>query len=272
MNDSSDEMQKTAAANALVELMNVVEALLAPDGCPWDRKQTPQSLCDYLTEESFELIDAIRENDDFGVLEEIGDVTFLLAFVGILYQRAGKFTLGQSLEAAAAKMVRRHPHVFGEAKFKNIEELWANWEKTKKQEKSEDERPAGTFAGLPRSLPPLLMAYRIHSKAARVGFTWRDDAEFAAHLANERREWEEALASGDPVRMEEEYGDYLFTLVEQGRRLGLKANPALDAANRKFLRRFALMEDMAGQEGRELRDLDFDQMNALWDRAKKIPA
>jgi len=254
---------------AFTALSDVITALLSPTGCPWDRKQTPESLCDYVVEEAFELVEAIRSGDVAGAREEIGDVMFLLLFVAELYERAGAFSLKDSLEESAAKMIRRHPHVFANGTISCQDDLLRTWERIKRAEKSDEEgRPAGVFDSLPRGLPPLLKAYRIHSKTARAGFTWASDEAARAQFAAEMRELDEAVASDDAERIEAEYGDALFTFVELGRRLGVKANAALDKTNARFLTRFARMESLARERGKDVAELDMAALDALWDEAK----
>lgn len=250
--------------HSLQRLQHVLDALLGPSGCPWDQEQTPNSLADYLVEETHELVEAIRSNSPEDIREELGDVWFLLLFVGRLMERAGAFTINDVLEQAAAKMIRRHPHVFANAKFADLDALWANWEKEKKKEKS----GRGPFEGIPSSLPPLLKAYRLHSKAARLGFTWQDEHGVREQLDREWQEWRQAEAAGDKDAACAEYGDYLFTLVEYGRRKGFKANEALDHANRKFLGRFERLEQLAKTKGIVLEHLDLDGWNALWNEVK----
>lgn len=257
-----------AHSSAMEELLEVIEALLGPDGCPWDKEQTPQSMCDYLAEESFELIEAIRNNDAHEAQEELGDVLFILLFVGVLYEKDGKFSLGDALKSSAAKMIRRHPHVFSDKRFDNHQALLDNWEATKKVENQETGRK-GVFDSLPKGLPPLLKSYRINSKAARNGFTWDSTDDVQAKLTEEWNEWQEALQQKDTDASEKEFGDYLFTLVELGRRHGIKANSALDFANQKFLHRFALMEAHAQEQGLELDAMNLEQMNDLWDQVKR---
>lgn len=253
-------------ADALARLQGVIDTLLGPEGCPWDRTQTPQTLCDYIIEEAFELVDSIRADDPPGMAEELGDVMFLLLFVATLSGKTGAFTLADALESETAKMIRRHPHVFADAKVETRDQLLANWERIKRAEKPEGQ---GLFASLPKGLPPLLKAYRIHAKAARAGFTWPDDAAMRASLEAERREFEAAAASGDAAAMAEEFGDYLFSLAEYGRRLGLKANSCLDVANNKFLSRYRAMEALAKKRGLDLGTLDMDAKNALWEDVKR---
>ena len=258
---------RDAHAKALRDLNEVIDALTAPDGCPWDQEQTPLSMCDYLAEETFELIEAIRSGDTRETMEELGDTLFILLFIAARFEEAGEFTLADALNCSRAKMIRRHPHVFDKAHFDDMEELYENWERTKREEKEETGRKR-VYDSLPSGLPPLLKAYRIHSKAARNKFTWATDAAAESQLREEWEEWQEALASGDPKASEREFGDYLFTLVELGRRKGIKANSALDLANQKFLCRFEKMEELAEMRGLDLADLGPEEMNRLWDDVK----
>ncbi|MHC1791594.1 nucleoside triphosphate pyrophosphohydrolase [Solidesulfovibrio sp.] len=259
----TDSGRQTAAA--LAGLQDVLNALLGPEGCPWDKTQTPETLCDYVIEEAFELVDCIRSGDIPGTAEELGDVLFLLLFVATLAKNRGDFTLAEAFDTAAAKMIRRHPHVFADCTIKDREELLRNWERIKRSEKAEK---TGLYASLPKGLPPLLKAYRVHSKAARAGFTWDGDAAMAEHLAVERAEFEAAVAAGDAAAMAEEFGDYLFSLTEYGRRLGLKANACLDGAVNKFLTRYKAMEKLAAARGLDLDALDMAAKNALWEEIK----
>lgn len=254
---------------SLARMQEVIDALLAPGGCPWDQKQTPATLCDYVIEEAHELVAAIRAGDTAETAEELGDVLFLLLFIATLHAKASDFTLAEAVETNAAKMIRRHPHVFGDTVVKDQEELLRNWERIKRAEKKdEDGTPAGAFDSLPKGLPALLKAYRLHAKSARLGFTWASDEDARAQYDAEWREWQQASDSGDQARMEEEFGDALFTLVELGRRKGIKANAALDAANAKFLARYERMEALARARGLDLPELPLDEKNRLWDEAK----
>lgn len=263
----------------LQELIGVIRSLTGENGCPWDKEQTPWTMTDYILEEAFELVEAIRhDHPDHStdetraeVMEELGDVVFLLLFVAECYAREGHFSFADSLKYNASKMVRRHPHVFGDLKLADEEELLANWERIKRSEKNgaKEDAPKRVFASLPKGLPPMLKAYRLNSKAARVGFTWETDADQQSQLESEWQEWLEAKESGDSARMQEEFGDYLFSLIEYGRRHGLKANMALDDANVKFLNRFNAIEEAARKQGRDIADLTLREMNALWDEIKK---
>lgn len=253
--------------NNFERIIEVIDTLTGPNGCPWDKEQTPQTMCDYLIEECFELVEAIRQDDKAEIAEELGDVLFLLLFIGRCHDRQIPDFLQTALAGNVAKMIRRHPHVYGD-KAADVAEVISNWEKIKKAEKAEKDKAPGVFASLPASLPPLLRAYRINSKAARMGFTWPTDADQEAKLAEEWSELQTALAGDDPAAREEEFGDYLFSLVEYGRRRGIKANSALSVANAKFLRRFTAMEKLAEERGLELDKLSLTQMDKLWDEIK----
>lgn len=258
--------------------------MIGPDGCPWDRRQTPASLCDYIVEEAFELVGAIREAQEPGedpaaplregpavddILEEIGDVLFLLMFAAELVERRTGRGLAEAVSLAAAKMIRRHPHVFGELRVDNQEQLLRNWERIKREEKEEAGRAKGLYDSLPDGLPPLLKAHRIHSKAARIGFTWDSDEQAWSQFKAELEEWRQARASGDAGASSREFGDVIFTLVELGRREGVKANASLDGANRRFLKRFEAMERLAQDQDQDLPALSLAEKNALWDRVKE---
>lgn len=255
--------------NALDRLREVVTRLTAPDGCEWDRAQTPETLTEYVIEESHELVNAIRTGTAADVREELGDVAFLLLFIAHLYERRGEFSLDDALEENRAKMIRRHPHVFGNTVFASLDEQLRGWERIKREEhKDADGRPAGLFDSLPPGLPALAKAYRIHSKAARVGFTWEEDVEVEQQVEAEWLEWLDVSAGDDAEAQKHELGDLLFSIAELGRRKGIKANEALDLATGRFLRRFARMEALARERGREFPDLTLDEKDELWNIAK----
>jgi ATP diphosphatase len=256
-------------------VLEVLQTLLGPNGCPWDREQTPESLCDYLIEEVFELIEAVRTGHQQQVRDELGDAFFLLFFLALLLARRYGFSLNEVWQHSAAKMISRHPHVFGEASFSNRDELLQSWEAVKRKERQGPDgqgKGPDPMASIPASLPPLLRAYRIHSKAAKLGFSWSCDADQDRALKAEWREWEEAKAAGGFHDKEEELGDLLFSLVEQGRRQGVKANAALHEANRKFLSRFQGMLELARERGLDWEALDSAAKNELWEEIKRSGA
>jgi MazG family protein len=260
------------SASVVTRLQEIVAALCAPEtGCKWDRAQTPESLCEYVLEESYELVEAIRARSVADSREELGDVFFLLFFLSHLFSRPeyGGFTMENTLSDVAAKMVRRHPHVFEGRVFANLDEQLREWEAIKQQEKSSGKgQSKGIYSSLPPGLPTLQKAYRIHSKAARAGFTWDSDEDAEQQLEAEWLEFLDALAFGDEKTREHEFGDYLFTLVEFGRRKGIKANAALARANSRFLLRFAHMEQRAAEKGENFSGLSMEEKNILWENAK----
>jgi len=258
-----------SGTGSLQKLQDVIARLIAPDGCPWDREQTPLTLCEYVLEEAHELVEAIRHGKEADVAEELGDVMFLLVFISTLYAARGSFTLDQAVAANAAKMIRRHPHVFEGTVFETREEQLSDWERIKREEKADAEgRPAGVYDSLPKSLPPLLKAYRIHSKAARAGFTWDSDQDVEQQVEAEWLELVDAIQSEDKQAQEHELGDLIFTLVELGRRKGIKASAAVDGSAHRFLARFASMEQAAREKGGDFSSLDMEEKNLLWDNAK----
>jgi ATP diphosphatase len=251
------------------ELTTVIDTLIGPEGCPWDKGQTPESLSEYIIEESHELVSAIRFGNAADVCEELGDVFFLLLFVARLFEKQNKFCLADVLNMCREKMIRRHPHVFADKNFSDMTEQLKAWEQIKRAEHTDAQgRPQGVFTSLPDSLPPLTKAYRIHSKAARAGFTWEEDDAVAQQVEEEWLEWLDASVQGDVEAGKREFGDLLFSLVELGRRRGIKASEALDLTTRKFLRRFARMEELARQNGQDFVSLSLAEKDALWDKAK----
>jgi ATP diphosphatase len=255
-------------AAALEKINSMLDRLLGPEGCPWDKEQTVESLCSYALEEMHELVDAARNGTLAEQREELGDVLFILLFMAWLREREGAFTLADVLDENRAKMTGRHPHVFGDARISGKEELFAAWEEIKKAEKAKKESRPGVFGSLPVALPALIKAYRIHSRSSRNNFTWDTDEEAEMQVEAEWLEFMDAARSGDETAMEHELGDLVFTIVELGRRKGLKADVALDKTNTRFLKRFAGMEALAGERGLDFSALDQAAKDALWDEVK----
>ncbi len=258
------------AQQALSHIQTVIDKLLDPaGGCPWDKAQPPLSLCEYLIEECHELVDAIRSGKPGHVCDEMGDLLFLLIFTAHRYAGEGAFTLADALEAGAAKMTRRHPHVFGDASFANLTEFTKAWAEIKKAEKAAaGEQESGAFASVPTGLPPLTKAYRLHAKAAQAGFTWDDDEEVERQVEAEWLELLDARASGDPAAQEHELGDMIFSLVELGRRMEIKAAHATDMAANRFRARFRAMEKLAEERGLDFSALSLDEKDELWNAVK----
>ena len=254
----------------LLRFQDVINQLIDPEkGCPWDREQTPVSMCEYLIEECHELVDAIRSGKPGHACDEMGDLLFVLLLMARRFELAGQFSLGDALKMGADKMIRRHPHVFEEKSCESMDELMKNWAAIKKAEKeAEGEGAKGVLSSVPSGLPPLTKAYRLHAKAAGAGFTWDDDEEVERQVEAEWLELLDARASGSNKAIEHELGDMIFTLVELGRRMGVKAGNAVDFAANRFRSRFEGMEALAREQGLDFKELSLDDKDELWNEVK----
>jgi tetrapyrrole methylase family protein/MazG family protein len=264
-------------ADPFRRLVRIMERLQEPGGCPWDLEQTHESLKPYLIEEAYETLDAIDSGDDTALAEELGDVLLQVVFHSTLARRTGRFTIDDVSNAVAMKMVRRHPHVFGETEAKTAEDVLHNWEKLKTQERKEkagngSASVPGILDGVPKELPALLRAQRIQQKASRVGFDWTDVNPVLDKIAEETFELKEALAANDKAHAQAELGDLLFTLVNVARFLDLDAEEALRETCNKFQKRFSHIERSAVAEGRHVHDLSMEEMDARWNEAKSEDA
>ncbi|WLV24763.1 nucleoside triphosphate pyrophosphohydrolase [Aciduricibacillus chroicocephali] len=247
-------------------LRSVVRILRSPDGCPWDKEQTHESLRRYLIEEAYELIDAIEEEDDEGIIEEMGDVLLQIMMHAQIGEDDGYFTIDDVIRGITEKMINRHPHVFGDVHVESTEDVNANWEKIKKQEKQERD---SILDGIPRSLPALMRSTKLQKKARKAGFQWESAEEIWEKFNEEVQEFHEALESGNKREMEEEYGDILFILVNLAIFHKIEAEQSLTYANEKFISRFHHIEHSLKKSGKELEDASLEEMDALWDEAKR---
>ncbi|RLB97313.1 MAG: nucleoside triphosphate pyrophosphohydrolase [Deltaproteobacteria bacterium] len=259
-------------AARLQALLDLIKTLRGEHGCPWDRRQTPASMGRYLAEEVFELIEAIEKDDAAAVAEELGDVLFQAFFIAELYRETGRLNLEAVLAQIHAKMVRRHPHVFGDAAAETTEAVRTQWEQIKRAERGAA-APGSALDGVPAGMPALLRAWRISQRAIGVGFDW-PDLEAVIHQAeDEWREFREELARPDAEadgrrRIAMEFGDLLFTLVNVARFARIHPETALTAAIGKFEARFRHMERAAAAAGKDLVDVPREEMERLWDAAK----
>jgi len=263
----SDPAARSAARPPadLADLVALVARLRAPDGCPWDREQRLADLRAYLLEEAHELAAAIDGGAWGEIGEELGDLLFQAAFVARLGEEAGALSLAAVVAATHAKLVARHPHVFGGERLAGADEVVRAWERRKAAE-----RPEGLLAGVPASLPALLAAYRMTQKAAGVGFDWPDAAGVVAKLREELGELEAEIAAGaSPERVGEEMGDLLFAAANLARHLGHDPEAALARANAKFRRRFAAVEAALAARGIAAADAGLEVLDALWEEAKR---
>ncbi len=249
-------------------LKQIMDRLRGPDGCPWDREQTYETLSTFLLEETYETLQAMTSGRPAAHREELGDLLFQIVFQARIAKERGEFDLEEVLRDAGDKIVRRHPHVFGEGALATSEQVLAQWEQIKSEERRG--RPdASMFDGVPPHLPALLKALRISSKAARVGFDWPDLRGVMAQFDEEAGELRRALRSRRRAAIQEEIGDLLFTLANVARRAGLDPERALQEANRKFVERFRYVEKTLLSEGRKPAPEHRDRMEELWEIAKR---
>ena len=249
---------------SLTRLVEIMQRLLAPNGCPWDREQTLQSLRPYVIEEAHEVVDAIDGGSPSELREELGDLLLQVVFQAELARAQGWFGPDDVVQAICDKLVRRHPHVFGEVTVRDSNEVLANWEVIKAEEK----RGRGVLEGVPAALPALLRALRVGEKAARVGFDWPDAAGARAKLDEELGELDQALAEGDRDAAERELGDVLFALVSVARKADLDPEAALRGTLARFAQRVRRVESRVANAGQTLAAQTPEQLDRLWNEAK----
>src|SRR5712691_10176536 len=248
------------------ELVALMTTLRGPNGCPWDRKQTFESLKPFIVEEAYEVVDAIDRGERPALREELGDFLLQAVFIAEIARAEGSFDIYDVITSIHDKLVHRHPHVFGDVEAKDADQVLVNWEKLKNEERKAENK--SVLAGVPQSLPALLKASRLTEKAARVGFDWRRAEDVFAKIDEEIGELHEAIDEKDQKKIHDEIGDLLFSIANIARKLDVNAEEALQSANRKFTRRFEAMERSVRAEGRNLDQLTLEQMDALWDDAK----
>lgn len=249
---------------SLPRLVEIMQRLLAPNGCPWDREQTLATLRPYVVEEAHEVVDAIDSGSPSELREELGDLLLQIVFQAELARVQGWFGPDDVVDAICDKLIRRHPHVFGDAVVQDSKEVLANWEVIKAEEK----KGRGVLDGVPKALPALLRALRVGEKAARVGFDWPDSAGARAKVTEELRELDEALASGDRDAAARELGDVLFALVSVARKADIDPEAALRGTLDRFGKRVRVVESEVVARGQQLSEVSPDQLDLLWEAAK----
>ena len=249
-------------------LKQIMARLRGPDGCPWDREQTLGSLATFLLEETHEVLDAMGSGTPAAHREELGDLLFQIVFQARVAEEEGSFDLDGVMRDIGDKIVRRHPHVFGDASLETSEQVLKQWEQIKVEERR-SKGDGSMFSGVPAQLPALLKAMRISSKAARVGFDWPDRRSLLEKLEEEKRELLDALRGGAKAAVQEEIGDLLFTVVNVARQAGIDPELALQECNRKFLRRFGHVEEELKKRGLAPAPEHRDLMEDLWNQAKR---
>lgn len=250
------------AQGSFDSFVRIVAKLRSPEGCPWDREQTHESLKPYVVEEAYEVVEAIDQGHPATLSDELGDLLLQVVLHAQVADEAGDFDITDVIRAIASKMVRRHPHVFGDVSVSCAQEVLINWESIKKAEREESK---GMFAGIPRHMPALQAAQEVQGRAARVGFDWKEVQPVLDKVAEEIRELKAAQSAQG---VQEELGDVLFAMVNVARHLGVNAEMALRSANRKFVERFTRMEEMAQEQGLDFASLPLEQQDELWNRAK----
>ena len=253
---------------SFADLVDLVETLRGPDGCPWDRKQTVSSVKMYLLEECYEVLDAIEKEDPGEECMELGDLLFMIIFLTQLSSEKGGFSIVDVIESIVKKMKNRHPHVFGDVKVNGADEVSTNWQKIKMKEKGDIEKKVSLLKEVPRGLPALLRAHRLSDKASKVGFDWNNKSDIWKKVEEEFGELSSAVSMDKREEVEEELGDLIFSLVNLARHWGFNSEKVLSEANRKFLNRFESMEKRLGESGTGLDSATPEEMNSVWDNIK----
>jgi tetrapyrrole methylase family protein / MazG family protein len=243
-------------------LAGIIARLRGPDGCPWDKKQTHLSLREFLLQESYEVLEALDEEDAKKLCQELGDLLLQIMLHAEIAAEKGEFKLEEVLSQINAKLIRRHPHIFGDKQAKNAEDVVRNWEEIKKAERQPE---ASILESVPRQMPALAYSQEIQERAARTGFDWENIDGVIDKLSEEVREFKQARSQEEKT---EEFGDLFFTLVNVARRMGIDPEASLRQSNRKFYQRFTYMEKLCRERGLNLGQLSFDAQNALWEEAK----
>jgi XTP/dITP diphosphohydrolase len=245
-------------AEAFIRLVDIMDELR--EKCPWDRKQTIHTLRKLTIEEMYELVDAISNDDFEGIKEELGDIFLHLLFYARIAKEKGAFTLEESLNAISEKLIKRHPHIYGDTEVNSDEDVKKNWEQIKLAEGKKS-----VLSGVPLALPAMIKAYRLQEKTATVGFEWKNKDQVWDKVIEEQEELLEAVSSGDQQHIEEELGDYIFSIINYSRFVNVDPEAALERVNKKFKRRFEYIEQNASKS---LSDMTLEEMDALWNESK----
>lgn len=252
----------------LRELKQLIKNLRAPDGCPWDQQQKKEDIRKYILEEAYEVVDAIDKGSPQSLKEELGDLLFQILFITEICVESDLFSLSDVLDGIITKMIRRHPHVFGNKKVSSVQEVKENWQQIKKLERKNKNIEEDMFSGVPLSFPALKRAQKITAIASTYGFDWSKTQDVINKLREEIKELSTAVKNSKEDEIEEELGDILFTLVNVSRFLSVDAETALSKTTEKFLRRFSYLTEQLSTRGISLKDATLDQMDTLWNEAK----
>ncbi|HTB25164.1 MAG TPA: nucleoside triphosphate pyrophosphohydrolase [Puia sp.] len=255
-------MESENLSKAFLRLVEIMDELR--EKCPWDRKQTIQTLRTLSIEELYELTDAIISEDWAGIKEELGDLFLHLLFYARIAKEQNRFSLEDVLRGISEKLIARHPHIYGDVIVNSEEDVKKNWEKLKLREGKKS-----VLSGVPTSLPAIVKAIRLQEKSRQVGFEWSNTREVWEKVEEEKRELEEAVLSGNLDQIEEEFGDLIFSMINYARFLSIDAETALERTNRKFILRFMKMEEAVGLTGKKMTDLSLSELDTIWNTVKK---
>lgn len=273
MKQSDNEVKATNDRYSLAPLVEIMRKLRGEGGCPWDRKQTHESLRTYVVEEAYEVVQAIDDRDDEELCEELGDLLLQVAFHSQIASESGRFDVGDVIRGVVEKLIRRHPHVFGDVEAKDSKTVLRNWERIKQRERADEGgEPRSILDNIAGAMPALMRALKVQAKASRVGFDWPDVTGALEKVREEMDELEQARKAGDKARMSEEVGDVLFAFVNVARFLKVDPEIALGRTVDKFIARFKHIEMRAGEVNRRIEDMTLDEMDSLWEEAKQLSA
>lgn len=250
------------ASGAFERLVNIMNDLR--EKCPWDKKQTIQTLRQMTLEETYELTDAITNEDWKSIKEELGDLLLHIVFYAKIGTEESRFTIEDVINGICEKLIARHPHIYGDVKVESDEDVKRNWEKLKLKEGK-----TSVLSGVPKTLPALIKAMRLQEKAKQVGFEWENKEQVWEKVKEEEAELNEAIASGEQSKVEEEFGDLIFSFVNFARFLGIDAENSLELTNKKFTKRFTQMEEKALNSGKPLAQMSLEEMDAIWNQIKR---
>jgi XTP/dITP diphosphohydrolase len=253
--------EKLKAFENILDIMDKIRA-----GCPWDKEQTNESLRPMTIEETYELAEAVLKNDSQAIKKELGDLLLHILFYAKIGSEKNQFDMGDVINTLAEKLIYRHPHVFSDTQVENSDQVKKNWEELKLKEKEN----GGTLSGIPSSMPSMIKAIRMQEKARGVGFDWDYKEQVWDKVKEELNEFEKEALEGNRTEMEEEFGDLLFSMINAARLYGINPDNALERTNQKFMKRFAYLESQTIKAGRSLQNMNLEEMEAIWQKAKTI--
>lgn len=250
---------------SFLKLLKIMDELR--EQCPWDKKQTIESIRHLTIEETYELSDAILKKDSNEIKKELGDILLHIVFYARIASETGEFTIKEVIDSLCEKLIFRHPHIYGDVKAETPEQVSQNWEQLKQKEKGGNKT---VLSGVPNSMPALLKAYRIQEKARAVGFDWEEPSQVFEKVKEELAEFEEEVKNHNQEKAEKEFGDILFSLINYARFLNINPEDALEQTNKKFIKRFGYMESKVKEQGKQIADCKLEELDKYWNEAKQL--